>query len=134
MTRMQGAFSPVALAVLLLSGCTQSIAIESYEGVPPGAELSLDREIVASWVSSEGGDLAVSMYMSSSCPTVPTKVEVEDDRVVLIEVTRQGLMCTSDQEAGTFVVAVPDVELSGELAVVVKFNGESYPVELLAAH
>lgn len=114
-----------AAAVVLLGGCSSSIAERSYQGVPEGSAPVLpsagpsggtdlpdpDLGPRVQWAGN-GDLLAVSLGGSSTCPVEPTKlVQLRPDRLRVEIAQRPGWFfgaCTADLAIKTYEIRIPD--------------------------
>jgi hypothetical protein len=99
----------VALVVALVARQTAPVALETYPGLPPGADVPSDTW-EPGWVLLDGetGRIAVYAAGSSSCPLVPRDVATDGDLVTVTLAPREAAACTDDLAWTTSVVAVPD--------------------------
>lgn len=113
------AAAPAALAVvLLLAGCTgpPNAADRSYRGMlstpaaPPGASPAPPMELgtpLAGWVDKPRR-FGVTLWGSSSCPAVPTRIEATGNDRVSITFEQAGeKVCTADLAPTTHEFTVP---------------------------
>jgi hypothetical protein len=98
----------VALVVALVARQTGPVALETYPGLPPGADVPADTW-EPGWVLHEDAR-RISVYAagSSSCPLVPRDVAADGDVVTVTLAPREAAACTDDLAWTTSVVAVPN--------------------------
>ncbi len=125
-------------AVLVLVGCSpaSSIATETVRGVPSGVTLTDDEQLgeqpVAVWTDNRE-TLTVVTWGSSSCPPVPTSLNVESAMLLNLRFappTDQA--CTADYAPTSHVFATPDgISFSAvRLAIVFEARSGDEPVEV----
>ncbi|AEG44522.1 hypothetical protein [Isoptericola variabilis] len=98
----------VALVVALVARPPARVAVETYPGLPPAADVPPET-FEPGWVlDPQTRRLAVYAAGSSSCPYVASDVQADGDLVtVTLSVEERG-PCTDDLAWTTSVVAVPD--------------------------
>lgn len=139
--RLIGAAAAAAAAVLVLAGCSASIAERSYGGLPEGSapvapttatpgQIDLpdpDLGPRVQW-AGKGQLLAVSLWGSSSCPVEPTGIKQVGRDYLRVEVTkRSGFLgaCTADLAVNTYEIRVPDTIVVNE-PVTVRVDGREF--------
>lgn len=101
-------------AALVLVGCSaaSSIAVETVRGVPAGVTLSDDEQMgeqpVAVWTDNRE-TLTVVTWGSSSCPPVPTSLDLESAMLLnLTFAAPTDQACTADYAPTSHVFETPD--------------------------
>jgi hypothetical protein len=98
----------VALVVALLARPTAPVAIETYPGLPPGADVP-SQSFEPGWVlDASARRIAVYAAGSSACPFVAHEVRADGDLVTITLAPQERGACTDDLAWTTSVVAVPD--------------------------
>lgn len=99
----------LALVVALVARPPARVAIETYQGLPPGVDASGSVTWEPGWVlDAESRRIAVYAAGSSSCPWVATDVAADGDLVTVTLATPEAADCTDDMAWTTSVLAVPD--------------------------
>jgi len=124
-------------AVALVTGCTSGPTVvgDRYDGAVPDA-LSLDgpgdTTPAVGWVET-GRSFFVTTYGSSSCPSAPTAVDVDDDVVVVEMQQIGGEVCTADYGPTSWSLDLPDgAAPADEVAVRLAFDDGSVVDRVLA--
>lgn len=127
-----------SVTALILVGCSaaQSIALETVRGVPAGVTLTDDEQQgeqpVAVWTDNRE-TLTVVTWGSSSCPPVPTSLDVESAALMNLRFAPPvGEVCTADWAPTSHIFATPDGISTGamQLAIVLEQRGADRPVEV----
>ena len=122
----------IALAcVALLAGCSGppvNVAVETQTGTPDGFDSSsnlLNGEPGAIWIRGRDG-FAVVTYGSSSCPPIPTALEVVDENAMTVTFVRSANNpCSADLGATTSRFDTPEgIAESGAVELTVFFDFE----------
>ncbi|GAA3801370.1 hypothetical protein [Cellulomonas soli] len=82
--------------------------VEQYAGLPPGVEV--DETGRGAFVDTAASQIVVYTSGSSTCPVVPTTIEVVDDTDVVITLAVDAppdSACTADYVVTTSVIALP---------------------------
>lgn len=129
----------VALAVLLLAGCSAptSIAYATYDRAPAGFDSGgglLNGEPGASWLIGQKS-FAIVTFGSSSCPPIPVELTAEPPSAMTLRfVPSQNQPCTADLRATTHQFYLPegmDVASRIDITIVWDFpQPAEYHVEL----
>ncbi|ANP74655.1 hypothetical protein [Cryobacterium arcticum] len=124
----------VGVAVLCLVGvsaCSASIADSEYDGVLPSDAITtptaipedgeanlLDPYPSAGWLD-DGDRFAIVLGGSSSCPSFPASMVVEDSHTLSIEIGQSGgPMCTADMKLRTHVLTTPSgMDTTSEITI-----------------
>lgn len=102
-------------ATVLLSGCAPtSVGIETTDYAPPRAGSQLPH---APSAFTEDGLLFIMLAGSTSCPTVPTSIDVEDDGRLLVSVD-SGWCLLSTADGRLRVYQLPVENIPNELTLV----------------
>ncbi|ROS61287.1 hypothetical protein EDF38_0374 [Frigoribacterium sp. PhB160] len=124
-------------AVALITGCTSGPTVvgDRYDGAVPDA-LSLDgpgdTTPAVGWVET-GRSFFVTTYGSSSCPSAPTAVGVDDDVVVVEMQQIGGEVCTADYGPTSWSLDLPESTApADEVAVRLAFDDGSVVDRVLA--
>ncbi|MFF1879736.1 hypothetical protein [Leifsonia sp. NPDC058230] len=110
--RLPFAAAGVMLVVLALAGCstTSHKPVDEYSGEPKGVEApasSAGGAAFAVWLK-DGGQFAIALYGSSSCPPKVASVSVAaSNQLVATLAPAPGGMCTRDYVPHTTVFATP---------------------------
>ncbi|WP_448005962.1 hypothetical protein [Agromyces bauzanensis] len=142
--RRAGLVAAAVASVFLLSACNPGGgAIEDYSGVPvsdhagdaEGHEGAAEDEVQAAWLQ-QGGQIAVTIPGSSTCPVVGSDIRVVDkagegNRVAVDVVERdEDEVCTTDLVPHTTVFWTPAyVSTTEELTVEVVGETVTVPVK-----
>ncbi len=98
----------LALVVALVARPPAPVAIETYPGLPAGADVSPET-FEPGWVVDERARrVAVYAAGSSACPLVARDVRADGDVVTVTLAPQERGACTDDLTWTTSVVAVPD--------------------------
>lgn len=98
----------LALVVALVARPPARVAVETYPGLPPGADVSSET-FEPGWVVDERARrLAVYAGGSSTCPYVARDVRADGDLVTVTLAPQERGACTDDLAWTTSVVVVPD--------------------------
>lgn len=125
-------------AVFILAGCSaaSSIATETVRGVPAGVTLTDDEQLgeqpVAVWADNRE-TLTVVTWGSSSCPPVPTSLDVESAALMNLRFAPPvAEVCTADFAPTSHVFTTPDGISTGavQLAIVLEQRGADRSVEV----
>jgi hypothetical protein len=124
LTRGAAALVALAAAVLLLAGCSGSVARSSEPGIPDG--LSIDQSeglgAAAGWIV-EGEIFAVVTWGSWSCPRAPVGLEaVGVDQLDLTFDAPSGAVCTADMAATTHTFDLPAVITERPITITVSYR------------
>ncbi|POH66554.1 hypothetical protein C3B61_08315 [Cryobacterium zongtaii] len=112
-----------------VAGCSASIAGSAYDGMLPDEAITTpapaDEEAnllapfpTAGWL--DGGDrFAIVLGGSSSCPSYPVSMVVDDSRTLSIEIGQSGgPACTADMKLRTHVLTTPaGLDPTGEITI-----------------
>ncbi|UYN84498.1 MAG: hypothetical protein KIT89_04735 [Microcella sp.] len=116
-------------AALVLAGCSapQSIAAETVRGLPAGVTLADDEQMgeqpVALWTDNRV-TLTVVTWGSSSCPPIPTSLEVESAALMMLTFAPPaGEVCTADFAPTSHVFTTPDGISFGAMQLEITFEG-----------
>jgi hypothetical protein len=123
-SRGAAALVAFAAAVVLLAGCSGSVARSSEPGIPDG--LSIDQSeglgAAAGWIV-EGEIFAVVTWGSSSCPRAPVGLEaVAVDQLDLTFDAPSGVVCTADMAATTHTFDLPTVITERPITITVSYR------------
>ncbi|MDO9590830.1 MAG: hypothetical protein Q7J04_06780 [Microcella sp.] len=125
-------------AALVLVGCSaaSSIATETVRGVPAGVTLTDDEQLgeqpVAVWTDNRE-TLTVVTWGSSSCPPVPTSLDLESAMLLNLRFAPPtDQVCTADFAPTSHVFTTPDgISVSAvQLAIVFEARNGDEPVEV----
>jgi hypothetical protein len=124
--RMAGA---MLFCVVGLTACSGSIAASSYDGMLPDDAITTpapeDDEAnllapfpTAGWLG-DGDRFAIVLGGSSSCPSFPVSMVVDDSRTLSIEIGHSGGPdCTADLKLRTHVLTTPaGLDPAGEITI-----------------
>ena len=117
------------LCVVGLAACSASIAASSYDGTLPDDAITTpappeDEEAdllapfpTAGWLD-DGDRFAIVLGGSSSCPSYPVSMVVDDSRTLSIEIGQSGPACTADMKLRTHVLTTPaGLDPTGEITI-----------------
>lgn len=97
-----------ALVVALLARPPAPVAVETYPGLPPGADVT-PASFEPGWVlDAPARRIAVYAAGSSACPFVAREVRADGNLVTITLAVQERGACTDDLAWTTSVVAVPD--------------------------
>ncbi|RWZ68088.1 hypothetical protein ELQ92_02225 [Labedella populi] len=108
--KKMGMFGVAIALVSLTAGCTHDEAyVDKFSGrptdAPPATESSYGPE--ARW--SETGNVLITTWGSSSCPSTPSAISLLTPSVVLVELAPPpDGACTADMAATTFEMELPE--------------------------
>lgn len=115
--------------VVGLAACSASIAASSYDGTLPDDAITTpapdDDEAnllspfpTAGWLD-DGDRFAIVLGGSSSCPSYPVSMVVDDSRTLTIEIGQSGgPACTADMKLRTHVLTTPaGLDPTGEVTI-----------------
>lgn len=129
--RWTGAFALVLVTALAVSGCSApaSIAAETVRGLPPGVSLTDDEQLgeqpVAIWTDNRV-TLTVVTWGSSSCPPVPTSLEVESAPLMTLRFAAPtDQACTADFAPTSHVFTAPDGFSFGAVQLEITFEARA---------
>lgn len=117
--------------VVGLAACSASIAESAYDGMLPDDAITTpapapeDEEAnllapfpTAGWLN-DGDQFAIVLGGSSSCPSYPVSMVVDDSRTLSIEIGQSGgPVCTADMKLRTHVLTTPaGLDPTGEITI-----------------
>lgn len=128
--------SAAALVLVGCAGTPSSIATDTVRGVPAGVTLTDDEQLggqpVAVWTDNRE-TFTVVTWGSSSCPPVPTSLELEAAMLMnLTFAAPTDQACTADFAPTSHVFATPDgISFSAvQLAIVFEARSGETPIEV----
>ena len=139
LTRTALASVVATLALVALAGCAQTStkAVTSYHGDPKGVEVpagATGDSPFSVWL--KGGDqFSVTLYGSSTCPPVATKIDVTSHNHVTLTVpspTAKGKVCTMDFVPHTTVFTTPGA-IDRKTNVSITGQGSTWVLKALAS-